>query len=134
VSDKRVVTAIKYASAVGLGLLVGGMYLFNNDFLAQDLRNMYRLLSDAFMLPGFLMLAGGLMIWMSNEGAWHGIAFVLTRAVKFLLPFGRGTKDENYGEYVARQSKKRVDGFSFVIVTGVIFLAISALFMYLFHL
>ena len=133
-SDKRVVTAIKYASAVAIGLVFGAVYLFNNDFFGQDLRNMYRLLSDAFMLPGFLMVAGGLMIWMSNEGAWHGVAFVVTRAVKFLLPFGRGTKDENYGEYVARQSKKRVDGYSFVIVTGVIFLAVAALFMYLFHL
>ena len=105
-SDKRVVTAIKYASAVACGLLVGGVYLFSNDFFGQDLRNMYRLLSDAFMLPGFLMVCLGLMIWLSNEGAWHGVAFVLTRAVKFLIPFGRGAKDENYGEFVARQSKK----------------------------
>jgi len=133
VSDKRVVTAIKYASAVACGLLVGGVYLFSNDFFGQDLRNMYRLLSDAFMLPGFLMVCLGLMIWLSNEGAWHGVAFVLIRAVKFLIPFGRGTKDENYGEFVARQSKKQITGFSFIIVTGVIFLIISAVFMVLFH-
>ena len=131
--NKRVVKVIKYAAAVAFGLLVAGIYLFSNDFFGQDLRNMYRLLSDAFMLPGFLMVCAGLMIWLSNEGAWHGVAFVLSRAVKFLVPFGRGTKDENYGEYVARQSEKQINGYSFLLVTGVVFLACSALFLILFH-
>ena len=132
-SDKRVVTAIKYGAAVAFGLLIGGIYLVSGDFFSQSLREMYRLLSDAFMLPGFLMVCAGLMIWLSNEGAWHGVAFVLSRAVKLLIPFGRGAKDENYGDYVARQSKKQINGFGFLLVTGAVFLLISLIFLVLFH-
>ncbi len=125
---------IRYGSAVLCGLIFVVSFLAGNDFLAQDQRNMIRLLSDAFMLPGFFMLAVAAMIWLANEGALDGLTFVVTRAIKFLFPFGRGTKDENYGEYVERQRKKPVTGYGFLFITGGAFLAISLVFVWLFHL
>ncbi len=133
-SDRSKIRAISYGTAVSLGLVMVVSFLSGQDLLNQAVKDVLRLLSDAFMLPGFLMVAAGLMVWIANEGTLDGVSFVLIRAVKFLLPFGRGEKDESYGEYVARQAEKRVKGYGFLFVTGGIFMGLSLVFLALFLL
>ncbi len=132
-TERTKIQLLKYGGAVAVGLLMTVAYLASTQFLEQPLADMLRLLSDGFMLPGFLMVALGCMIWMSNDGMLDGVTFVLSRAVKFLLPFGRGEKDENYGDYVKRQREKNIHGYGFLFVTGGVFLAISLIFLWLFH-
>ena len=78
---------IKYGSCVAAGLLAGVAYLSGKDFFNLPLVDQYRLLSDAFMLPGFLMVAVGLLIFLANEGSFTGIGFIAQKAVGFLIPF-----------------------------------------------
>ena len=123
---------IKYAAAVLSCLAIGAYYLANQDFMAQDLQNRYRLLSDAFSLPGLLCLFSGVSIWLSNEGAFNGVTWVVSYAIKSLIPIARDTR-ESYGDYVVRQRGKQVDGFGFLIIVGIVMIAISLLFLYLFN-
>ena len=123
---------IKYAAAVLSCLAIGAYYLANQDFMAQDLQNRYRLLSDAFSLPGPLCLFSGVSIWLSNEGAFNGVTWVVSYAIKSLIPIARDTR-ESYGDYVVRQRGKQVDGFGFLIIVGIVMIAISLLFLYLFN-
>ncbi len=130
--SKPVKTLVKYLAAVAACLVLGGLYLLEYDFLAQDLQNRYRLLSDAFALPGFLCLFVGLFLWLSNEGSFDGVSWVLSYAVKSLLPVTRMNR-ESYSDYRSRKQSKKVHGYGFLLVVGVVMLALSGIFVYLFN-
>lgn len=131
-SDRLRNNLIKYGGCIAAGLLAGYAYLNGHDFFGQPLLDQYRLLSDAFMLPGFFMVAVGLLIFLSNEGAFHGVGFVLKRVGTFLLPFLLKDKAETYAEYVERKREKATKGYGFLLICGVVFLAVAAAFAVLY--
>ena len=131
-SDRLRNNLIKYGSCVATGLLVGYGYISGHGFFDQPLVDKYRLLSDAFMLPGFLMVAFGLLIFLANEGSFHGIGFVMKRVGSFLLPFLLKEKSETYAEYVQRKTDKPTQGYGFLFICGCAFLAVAAVFLVLY--
>ena len=131
-SDRLRNNLIKYGAAVATGLLAGYGYLAGHDFFSQALVDKYRLLSDAFMIPGFLMVAFGLLIYLANEGAFNGIGFIAQKAVGLLIPFLYKQKGETYREYVERKSSKPTQGYGFLFFCGCAFLAVSAVFLVLY--
>ena len=130
--SKPLRTLIKYGVAIASCLAIGGYYLAGRDFMAQERQNRYRLLSDAFSLPGLLCLFSGVGIWLSNEGAFNGLTWVVTYTIKSLIPIARDPR-ESYGDYVVRQRGKQVSGFGFLIIVGIVMIAISLVFLYLFN-
>ena len=131
-SDRLRKNLIKYGSCVAAGLLTGYAYLAGHDFFNQALVDQYRLLSDAFMLPGFLMVAFGLLIFLANEGSFTGIGFIAQKAVGLLIPFLYKQKGETYREYVERKTAKRTQGYGFLFFCGCGFLIVSAVFLVLY--
>lgn len=132
-SDRLRKNLIKYGSCVAAGLLTGCGYLSGKDIFNQPLIDQYRLLSDAFMLPGFLMVAVGLLIFLANEGAFTGVGFIAQKAVGLLIPFLYKQKGETYGQYVERKTGKPTKGYGFLLICGCVFLAVSAVFVVLFN-
>ena len=131
-SDRLRNNLIKYSSCVVAGLLGGYFYLSDKNLFSQPLVEQYRLLSDAFMLPGFLMVAIGLLIFLGNEGTFRGVSFIMQKAVGLLLPFMYKQKGESYREYVERKTNNPTKGYSFMFVCGGVFLAVSAVFLVLY--
>ena len=124
---------LRYGISVVSGLAVGIAYLIGQDFLEQGLMDRYRLLSDAFFLPGILMVLFGCLLWMSNEGAFDGVGYVVSNAFYWLIPGGRLHHYERYGDYVERKRSKRVTGYSFLFWVGVVFVAVGFVFNLLFE-
>lgn len=85
-------------------------------------RDIWRVLSDACFVPGVLMLFAGLAVWLSNEGTLNAVTWLTTYAFQSLFPGLRG-KRERYGDYVLRQQEKKVKGYGFLFVVGLIFVA-----------
>ena len=131
-SDRLRNNLIKYGSCVATGLLVGYGYISGHGFFDQPLVDKYRLLSDAFMLPGFLMVAFGLLIFLANEGSFTGIGFIAQKAVGFLIPFLYKKKGETYREYVERKTAKPTQGYGFLVIYACAFLAVAAVFQVLY--
>lgn len=95
----------------------------------------YRILSDTFIVPGMLLLMAAALVLVSNNGAFDGIGFALSRTICRLIP-GRAlsSKHETYGEYLERKhGEKRITGYSCLVVVGAVFLAIGLVFMFLFY-
>lgn len=92
----------------------------------------YRILSDAFFIPGIVLILAGLLVFVANEGALNGISYVMKFAVKFFASGGR-MKHERYSDYVARKSDKKVTGFGFLFLTGAVSMGISIIFLVLFY-
>ena len=102
--------SISFLIATGIFFLVISI---RNIYSTTDLQQIYRYLSDGFIIPGVLFIAVGLLIFLSNEGALRGVGYVVKRAVLMLLPF-LGAKHETYAEYCANY--KKANGFSFFFI------------------
>ena len=124
---------IKYGSCLAAGLAYAVFHLSGRDFFNLPLVDQYRLLSDACMVPGFFMVAFGLLIFLGNKGSFRGVGYVLQRTVTFLLPFLYKQKGESYAEYVERKSGKPTQGYGFLFFCGVGFLAVSFVFVMLYN-
>jgi len=93
----------------------------------------YRILADAFTIPGMLLLMVGLLVVISNEGMFEGLSYVVSYAVKTLVP-GMNKGHERYGDYVERKREKGpVTGFGFLFVVGAVFMAAAGVFIALFY-
>lgn len=126
----------KYGISVAVCLVLTYIYVASR----LDLRNLagverielYLVLCDGFFVPGILMLMFGLLMSVSNQGVLDGVTYVLTNAVRMLIP-AAALKAERYHEYVERKRANRVKGYGFLYMVAFVFLAIAAVFMVLFY-
>lgn len=132
-SKERRNVLIRYGITTFVGALAVCVRVFSDEFAQSDQVNRYRILCDAFTVPGLLFILFGGLVWASNEGAFDGIRYALTRAIKMLVPF-MGGKRESYGDYLERrQEKGKTKGYSFLFVVGAVFMAVALIFLALFY-
>ena len=117
------------ASAVGLLLVVA--FVVSSEFGDQTIMNKYKILCDAFTIPGLLMLMFAILVSVSNEGALDGVGYVVKQGFRMLTFRGLGT--EKYLDYVERRRENRVKGYGFLYIVGAAFMVIALIFMALFY-
>lgn len=127
---------IKYA----LGFIFGGIMSFlvmrNYGFsTAETLAQRYKILCDAFTMPGILILAIGALVWLSAQGATDSVSYLVGGLFKRLLPVGKWKDErfEQYYDYVERKRANRPKGYGFIFVIGGVFMAVALVFMFLFY-
>ena len=124
-------TLAKYVLAIVAGLGLAFLYISLRDFSEAPPLEKYRMLCDAFTIPGVMMLAIGALVAVANEGIFYGIGYALSylgRALTF-----RGSKQERYYDYVERKRAKHVSGYGFLFIVGAGFMAIALIFLILFY-
>ncbi len=126
-------TKIKYGCALlfSAGLIL--ITLARNGFLkGLPVTDVFRILSDAFLGPGILLLMAGLLMWISKEGALDSLSWGAKKLTGG-LGSGKAEKEETYLEYVEKRRTERTKGFGFLLITGGALLMISLLFLFLFY-
>ncbi len=126
---------IRYAVCVAIATaIVFGVLAINNVFSQTELSQIYKILCDAFFVSGILFILFGALFFLSDEGAFDGIGWALKSALRAIFPFV-GTKEaETYKSYRDRKhSKGKTKGYSCIFFTGLVYLAISIVFMILFN-
>ena len=116
--------------AVCLGL--AAVYALTRDFTVLSLVAKFRILCDAFTIPGILCLCVGALLWVSNDGFFYGLSYCLEIAWKALIPGGR-RKTERYYDYVARKKEKKITGYGFLFAWGGGCMAAAIVFLVLFY-
>ena len=94
----------------------------------------YRILADAFTVPGVAFLMLGLLVWVSTTGFFDGLSYALRR-------FGRiftfqGASDatmKKYYDYKMERAGKRYSGYSCILISGAVFFAIALVFLVLYY-
>ena len=124
---------IKYGVTIGLGLAYAIYLVIYKNAFAQPVGTMIRVLSDAFFLPGILMILSGLLMIVSNEGAFDALAYTGRSLRHLFIPERPGEKRVNYREYVEQRREKKVTGFSFLFVVGGVFTALGLILMLVFY-
>ena len=127
---------LKYGITSFLALSLAYFYVsvrvdFSN-MEATPLMELYRILCDAFTIPGLVLIMMGCLMSLSNTGAMDGLGYVVSIAVKMLLP-GGALKTERYKEYLDRRRENRVKGYAFLYLVGCGCMAIALIFMALFY-
>lgn len=101
-------------------------------FKQTDKSEIFKILSDAFFIPGVLVFGMGALIWCGNEGTFDMLAYGVRQ---FFGLFKRNPLDEKYKSfYDYREAKKqRKKSFGYLLIIGGCCLALSALFAYLYY-
>ena len=113
---------IKYAVCFGIELLIGFLVIWSKGFFTHSPAVNLQILADAFFVAGILMTLFAGLLFISGEGGFIGIGFVLRNVVLAFLPMGR-LKHEKYADYRARklsEGKKADNGC--ILITGLLFL------------
>ena len=118
---------IKYAICFGVAAFITVMIFGMKGFFTDSVAVNIQILSDGFSVSGmiFLFLAG--MLYISGEGGFIGIGFVLKSVAQIFVPMGR-KHHEMYAQYRERQLSKIKHSSDFcVLITGVVFFGIGLL-------
>ena len=135
--NEKVISYLKkYITAfliMGVGTIVI-LYLRNFLEVTTNLERFIHL-TDGFTIPGVVMLMVGLLVLVYNQGAFDMIAYGGSIALRSLIPSYKSynKKDESFYDYKQRQDKKRVKGYSFLFISGGVYL-IPALVFYILYL
>ena len=126
---------IKYGIATGGSLALAFFYVYVrvdfDDPGATALMEWYRLLCDAFTIPGLLMLMFAAMLSISNEGGLDGVSYLVKQGFR-MLTF-RGISQEKYLDYVQHRRENRLTGYGFLYIVGAVFMAVALIFLALFY-
>ena len=121
-------TIKKYAVCFGIEAVIVFLVIWSNGFFKHSAAVNIRILSDAFFTAGILMTLFAGMMYISGEGGFIGIGFVLRSAFLTFIPMGRA-KQEKYIDYRARKLEKaKAHNNSHILVTGLIFVVIGIIF------
>ena len=120
--------AVKYAVCVGIALLVTVAVFWSKGFFTDRAEVNIQILSDGFYVSGILLTMFAGVLYISGEGIFIGIGFVLRHVVLTFLPGGRA-KQERYADYRERKlGKLKKEGDHCILVVGLIFLSLGILF------
>lgn len=124
-------TFIKYSISISIATFMAILTLYLHGFWeSTELVDKYRILSDAFTIPGVVFILVGCLVFLSNQGSLTAIGYMMKRFFKMLNPIGN-KNIERYSDYVENRSK--VTGYAFLFYTGILFSAVSIVFMILFY-
>lgn len=124
---------VKYGVSVSVGAAMSAFVLFAYDFSSLTLPvDKYRVLTDAFSIPGIILVMVGCLVWVSTEGFFDMISYGLRWLGQSLIPFSE-KNHESFYDYKMRKSENRLTGYSFLFYTGFAFLVIAIVFLILFY-
>ena len=125
-------SAIKYLITMLCGLGLAAWVAFNQNIMEKaSMQDIFHVLTDAFFIPGVLILGAGALIFVTNEGAFDAITFGLK---SFWSMFSKKLKrsKETYYDYRSARSEKKLP-FGFLLICGAVFFAVSMVMLYLYN-
>ena len=124
---------LKYIITVTIGLAFSALIIFSKDIFNQEsTTEVMKILCDGFFVPGVVILGFGLLVVASNGGTFDMIVY---GTKKFFDLFRRNAYkrvNETFYEYKKAKSDKKIE-FLYMIITGLVFIAISIIFLVLYY-
>lgn len=124
---------IKYLICFGVASLITVVIFAIQGFFTDNVAVNMQILADGFSISGALMLAYAGVMFISGEGAFIGIGFVMKTVAQMFIPMGR-KNHEFYADYREKQlAKLKKAEDHCVLITGLAFLAVGIVFMIIWH-
>ena len=123
---------ISYSIIAAMGLLISFVFLRLRSFNAVTLpAERYRLLADAFTIPGIAFMMFGALIWVAGLGALDAVKGLLRR----LIPGSRLNSEDNesYYEYIQKKRAKKTKAYLPLVLVGAVYTVFAIIFIILFY-
>ncbi len=125
---------LSYIITAAVCALVTLLLLLSRETFSQtNLVTIYLDMCDSFFVPGVIALSLGLLILMSNGGAFNMLRFAVIKLFDLLKRDMTKVKYRTFYDYNEAQKDKKHD-FGALIVVGTIFVAVSVVFLILYEL
>ena len=126
------VNILRCLSAAAVGGAVAWWYA--NSRWEADMTQLlqYRVLCDAFTIPGAMMVLFAMLFSLNNLGALDTIAYLMSFLPRRIAPGAFG-EPEKLIDYVEHRREKRTKGYGFLYIVGFIFLGIAIYYLVLFY-
>ena len=120
---------VRYAVTVGFGLVTALlMVLLRGDFAGSDAAERWRLIADAFFVPGALLLGVGLMIWISGQGEFDILSFGVKKSFSVLLPRERReAQPKTLFDYKQQRAEKGQPPIKHLLIVGLVFVLLGGI-------
>ena len=119
---------------IALSLLAAlAVALYRGVFTAGDPLDVYGGLSDAFFVPGILLVCFGLLAFAARGGVFDMISYGARSLWVLFTPFGKPEKHQRYYEYKLEKEAKRGKPKPRTLILGLVFLALSGLCLILYN-
>lgn len=106
--------------------------IISNDIWALSGYDVFRLLSDACIVPGAVIGGVGALVFAANGGAFDMLSYGILHIFDLFRPNARNEKYRNFVEY--KQAKAdRNRPFAHMLIVGVFFLILSAIFSFVWY-
>lgn len=126
------VKILRCLSAAAVGGAVSWWYATSRWEEEMTLVLQYRVLCDAFTIPGILMALFALLFSLNNLGALDTIAYLMSFLPRMIAPGAFG-EPEKLIDYVERRRGNRTRGYGFLYIVGFIFLGIAIFYLVKFY-
>ncbi len=126
------VKILRCLSAAAVAAAVAWWYANSRWEEGMDLVLQYRVLCDAFTIPGAMMVLVALLLSLNNLGALDTIAYLLSFLPRMIAPGAFGEPEKLY-DFVEHRKEKRGKGFGFLYIVGFIFLGIAVYYLVKFY-
>ena len=121
---------LQYGITAGIGLLAsllimnaqGLFVLFGNN------TQTWSILSDAFFVPGIILVSLGALIWIAGTGLFDSVSYALSVAAHAIIPFLKN-RPKNYYDYKSERESKGSRTPMFILYTGGGFLLLAVVFL-----
>ncbi len=125
---KRVLVALGIGAA-----MFAAMMAWRGGFTAADPAARWQCISDAFFVPGILLAAFGLLVWVADGGAFDALKFMVQKLFIIILSDEKRAKyPKTFYDYKVQQEAKERAPVSHLLWIGLGFIAAAGVALYVY--
>lgn len=128
---KRKRNTRRFGVTMLIGAVIGaGVFAARGGFDMTQWPEIAAALCDACFVPAALLISMGLLLFVSNDGLFNMISYGVQRAARLVLSAKKQAEfPRTYYEYWEIKQAVGKASFGYIIVAGLVYLALAALFL-----
>lgn len=130
---KEVKSWVKYLTGAVTGLVIALVVCLTKDLFKQtDTGMIFRILCDAFFIPGIILAGIGVMTYLSSQGLYDGLTYSFASMARYRKSHSESDKTpKSYFDY--KNNKKRRGASWHLVFVGVGFVVIGLVFYLIYN-
>lgn len=125
--------SLKYIITAAVGLLTALLILVGKGTFSQTNPNIiYADLSDAFFVPGVIILSFGVLVFASNGGAFDMLTFAVIKLFDLLKRDMTKVKYRTFYDYRKAKEGRSNKSFAYIMIVGAALTVVAAVFLILY--
>lgn len=133
-NEERVKKIKKYVITSVIAGIVSVCLLYSAGVFtgALGVSDIMRAFSDAFIVPGVLLILFFCLVFSSTQGMFDSLTYSGKMIARMFVPGAGRQPMEKYGDYIVKKSEKRITGYSFLAFVGLAYVLVGIIFTILF--